>query len=387
MNYGSANQNNYRGSGIESKQATRSYKGSVNYGSMATNQHGSIAMHHHGSIAMQKHGSSITQKHGSTDMRKHVSHSPQKGSYRYNSERYGLERYGSGTHVSGTHGGSNRKYMSAYVFSAIKGSGTHTKNRDSNKYSSPSPNYYIFAPTFKPSEKIIPTYALRLPTFQPTASMTVPELPGLSKIVYPPTDVKIPSIDLSFQIKEGGNGWSSYPVNTSTIINAVSKVTGLNTKYITNVQLAGSRKGHRKLNSQFYFYYNITVPSKNDTTSQNQLYTTIVSFIVASVTNGTFTNYFKNISLPLNITSVTVSPYTLIYPEKSVMQSTTIVSNNTNTSNTSVFYIVFGTLLSFACVSTIAYFVYKKRNMKINAINFRDSIPNPIQKQIQLVPN
>jgi hypothetical protein len=422
MNYGSASQNNYQGSGVESKQTTSSYKGSMKYGSTAIKQHGSSATqnhgsiatrqygsttmhhygsskhgssatHHYGSTAIRQHGSISTQNHGSTAMRQRTSH---KGSYKYNSGTHGSGTHGSGTHYSGTHKGSNTKYMSAYVFSAIKGSGSKgsgakTKGSGPNKYSAPSPSniYNAFAPTYHPTEQLPEVYQPPPPTFYPTVTMTVPEIPGLSKILNHPTDdITIPPLSLSFQIKQGGNGWSSYPDPPAVLTSAVSRVTGINKKYITNLRLS-TQSNRRKLSSQFYFYYNITIPIQDatpDKNNQEKIYTAIVYILQYSVLSGAFTDYFKNISLPINITSIAASPYIIVYSAKPVVQSTTIESNNNNKSDPTLiyFYIVFGTLLSVGGISTVAYFVYKKRNMKNNAIKFRDSIPNPIQKQIQL---
>jgi len=444
MNYGSANQNNYQGSGVESKQTTSSYKGSMKYGSQAggSQVHGS---HVYGSQDMKKQSHNLVQrgsmKYGSTAIKKH-------GSMKYGSQRHtgstalykGSGRHtgstaiqkGSGRHSgstaiqkgSGRHSGSNTKYMSAYVFSTInygsnknkyctkysgpsaKGSGTKgsgargsgargsgTKGSGARGSSPPSPSniYNAFAPTYHPTEQLPEVYKPPPPTYYPTVKMTVPEIPGLSKILnHPNDDITIPQLSLSFQIKQGGNGWSSYPDPPAVLTSAVSAVTGLNKKYIKDMRVS-SQFNRRKLSSQFYFYYNITIPIQNatpDKNNQEKIYTAIVYSLQYSVVSGAFTDYFKNISLPINITSIAASPYIVVYPAKPVVQSTTIESTNNKSDPTLIyFYIVFGTLISVAGISTVAYFVYKKRNMKNNAIKFRDSIPNPIQKRIELVEN
>ena len=443
MNYGSANQNNYQ-SGIESKQTTTSYKGSMKYGSQV---HGSTAKQSHnvaqrgsmnyGSTTKQSHNvvqrSSMkygshnnnghssqihgSQVYGSTAMKKQSHNSIQHGSMNYGSQkhgsyaikRHGSQRHGSTAlhkvsqkHNSGSNGGSNTKYMSAYVFSAMnygsnnnyctksKGSGTRggsgaSRGSGANKYSAPSSSqiYDIFAPTHRPTEQEPPIYSPPRPTNQPTFTMTIPEIPGLSTILNPPTDITVPTIGLSFQIKQGGNGWSTYPDPPSTLTNAVSAVTGLNKKYITNMRVS-TQNSRRILTAQFYFYYNITVPIQDFNTDKNKLYTAIIYLLQYSVINGAFTDYFKNMSMPINITSIVVSPYTIVYPSQLRQIEST---NNKSDPTLFYFYIVFGTLISVAGVSNIAYFVYKKRNMKNNTIKFRDSIPNPMQKQIQLVAN
>jgi hypothetical protein len=382
MNYGSANQNNYQGSGVESKQTTTSYKGSINYGSQVYGSQ-SVKKQSHNSV---KHGS---MKYGSQT----------HGSYAIKTQ--GSQKHGSQTSTSnmlykgsGSYGGSNKKYMSVYVFSATnyqstnnnyctksKGSGkrySETKNSGSH---SPSQFYNIFSPTYQPTEQLPPIHQPPPPSYFPTSYMNIPKI-HLS--FDKNKDITIPPLSLSFQIKQGGNGWSIYTDLPSTLTNAVSAVTGLNKKFITNMRVS-TQNSRRTLTAQFYFYYNITVPIQDINRDKNKLYTTIVYLLQYSIIDGTFTDYFKNMSMPINITSIAASPYTIVYPAKSTVQSTTIESNSNNHDKTLFyFYVVFGTLVSVAGISTVAYFVYKKRNMKNNAIKFRDSIPNPMQKQIQL---
>jgi len=405
MNYGSANQNNYQ-SGIESKKGSMSY-GSQNTGSTAIKKqsHNSIQ---HGSMkySSQKHGSYAIKGHGSQRHSSQVHGSQRHGSQGHGSQGHGSQRHGSQRHGStalhkgshkynsGSHGGSNKKYMSAYVFSATNyGSNNNnycTKTKGSGtKGSAPHSSYIYnaFAPTLTPTEQLPPIYTPPPPTYFPTSYMNMPKIP----ISFEKNDdITIPPLSLSFQIKQGGNGWSSYPDPPTVLTSAVSAVTGLNKKYIKDMRVS-SQSNRRKLSSQFYFYYNITLPIQDanlDKNNQEKIYTAIVYILQYSVVSGAFTNYFKNISLPINITSMAASPYIIVYSAKPVVQSTTIESTNNKSDPTLIyFYIVFGTLVLVAGASTIAYFVYKKRNMKNNTINIRDSIPNPMQKQIQLVAN
>jgi hypothetical protein len=140
INYGSANQNNYQGSGIESKHSFKVSKNSMKYGS-------------------QRHGSNTFHKYSQK-------RSSYTSSYKYNS---GHIKYTSDYVLSDIIYGSNRNSQN------IKHSGTKhsgTKHSTKQTYSSPSP-----APTNR-------NYNPRLPTFQPTMTATVPELPyGLDDIM------------------------------------------------------------------------------------------------------------------------------------------------------------------------------------------------------------
>jgi hypothetical protein len=360
MNYGSQAQKH---SSINHGSTAMKRHGSMNYGSHNAQKHSSV---NHGSTAIKKHGSmnygSQTQKHssvnhGSTAMKRHGSQN--KGSYKH----------------------SNIKYMSAYVFSATtKGS---TKNSYCSRNIGSNPNEpKAFSPTMEPTEQLPETYSAPPPTHYPTTPMWMRGEPIVEK---QSDDINIPPLSLSFQIKQGGNGWSIYPLNNTLLTNAVSKVTGLYKKYIIDMHTY-QRQIKRQLSTQIYFYYNISLPISDINTDPKNKYNIVSNILQTSVKNGAFTNFFKQQGIQVNITSVITSPYTIVYQPKQTTQSTTIESNASNATNPTLyyFYVVFASLVSFGGFYACAYFVYKRKVIRKIEPTFTDSIPNPMQKRIQL---
>ena len=391
QNHGSQNHGSQK-HGSTRQSSTK--HGSMNYGSHNAQKHSSV---NHGSTAMKMHGStrhvsmnygSQAQKHssvnhGSTAMKMH-------GSTRYGSQKHGSQAQGSHTfHKSsykhsqnkGSYKHSNIKYMSAYVFSTIT-QGSTKNSYCSRNIGSNQNQRNAFSPTMEPTEQLPETYSPPLPTNYPTTSIWIPGLPFSNK---QPDDINIPPLSLSFQIKQGGNGWSMYPLNNTLLTNAVSKVTGLDKKYITEMHTK-QHQTKRMLSIQIYFYYNITMPISDNNVDPKNKYHTISNILQTSVKNGAFTNYFKQQGVQVNITTVITSPYTIVYQQKQTTQSTAIESNASDATNPTLyyFYIVFASLVSFGGFYACAYFVYKRKVIRKIEPTFTDSIPNPMQKRIQL---
>lgn len=370
MNYGSYKYSNKIksniGSGVENK-----YSGA---GSHVLNKLGS-----HGSYAFHKNGGS--------------GHTSQSGRI-----------YGSNS------GHSNSKYMSAYIFSAVNG-GSGTKygsgkysgssvnrgslpkygsnsrsgqtygsgaNRGSGKqclsYSLPNTDR-LFAPTMYPTETMMDIYELPQPTFSPTESRNMPKI----KLTFEKSnDVSIPNMPLTFQIKQGANGWSNYGNMPPILTKEVSKITGLDKQYITGMNILHSTQ--RKLLSSFYFYYNITTPPiSTDNTYVKSIYNNIIYKLTESVKNGNFTNDLWKQGYKINVTNIQVSSYSII------PQSSNSIENHNDTKNNLSLYIYVTaiSIVSAGLLFCVFGYIYKRRlaNKIEPSAKVRDSIPNPLHTE------
>jgi hypothetical protein len=418
--------------GHSSKHGSLAYGHSgINHGSTV---HGSSRHEYtrHGSTAyvhsVSKHGST---RHGSTA---YVHSGSKHGSTRHGSTRHGSTTHGSGLHKnsgskhgSGTkgHSGSNAKghggstahgsgakgnhIFSAYVFSGAKygssrhGSSRHESNphtsvtykhsnhkgcgiHGSTKYIHSGPSKYgsgtsAFSPTLEPTESLPEVYSPPQPTFNPTESMKI-NIPNIQSVRNNP-DTHIPPLPLSFQINQGADGWSSYPdspPNTKILTTVVSKIIKLEASSITNMKIHSDKIFNRVLYiypTRIRFSYNITTtPIKIINNIPNELYYNITFRLKSAILDNTFNEELHNLGLNINITSIQISKYSLVYPESTSIDST---PKNDVTENNK-FYITLGSIVLFGILTATTFLIYTNRKTSTDK-NFIDDIPNPLQRQ------
>ena len=223
-----------------------------------------------------------------------------------------------------------------------------------------------------PTESLPEVVSPPRPTFRPTSSMKIPQIPIVFK---PSTDIDVPNMPLTFQIKQGANGWSDYPDSPSILTDEISKIAGIDKKYITGIQATQTYK--RNLLSIIYFYYNITTPPIS--TNKNyveSIYKAIVYKLTESTNDGTFSEDLWKLGYKINVTSIIVLQY---YQPP---QTTNSLENKPTGEATTSFYVYISILsiIAASLICTAMYCVCKKRLDKKKEIvaKIRDSIPNPL---------
>jgi hypothetical protein len=356
------------------------HRGSTDYrGSMA--HHGSGATHGSGAHRgpMAHHGSGAT--HGSGAHRGSMAHHGSGATHGSGAHRGSTNHQGSTTHHgstvyygSGAARGSGARYWSATV------SGSIPKSASSNRYWAPtiqygstkitqsgikqhstnrgssSKQYNMFAPTLKPTENLPPTYNAPNPTFTPTTSFIIPDIP------------------LTFQIDHDLSGYSDPPQLKIALTNEVSKITDLDTKYITNMEIYTNSR--RLLNTVLRVHYNITLPLTP--LPSKSIYNTIIYKLTNSVKTGTFSSDLQKQGYNINVTNIIISPYVPITksPNTNAIES----QQNTNLVNTSQYiFISVMTLLTSALTFSSCYYVYIRQKRNKQETKFIDNIPNPLQ--------
>jgi hypothetical protein len=375
--------------------------------------HGSTAKQYHGSTAKQYHGSGAKQHsalyHGSTAKQYH-------GSTAYHSSTHGSgAQHHSAAHYSSTHGsrgnsqhnfkGSGPKHQSIAYRGSTHGSRSQqhsalyhgstalkSKGSGAEKYGSGknknSMQYNIFTPTRAPTEALPPVYQPPNPTYNPTLSIKIPEMPISFKEVN--AGISVPEIPLTFQIEQGTNGWATYP-NTPPVTNAfqntVVKITGLSNSNILNMHIKDKKYNRRMLKTSITFIYNITVsPEKINEKTQDKAYIKLVNILSDSIKNRTFNNELRSEGLFLNTTTIQFSLYTILYPE-----SNAIISSNGNTKQESVSSTITISVLSVLALAgggAFAFYIYKRmRNKENKTETVTELTRSPIIKQsVDVIP-
>jgi hypothetical protein len=342
MNYGNSY---YSKSGVELKSSSGGYS-YIGSGP----KHGSVSIHGSGS----NHGSGSS--YGSANI--HGSGS-KTSNHKYMSTHV-LRAYGSGSQGSGSQGSGSQGY-------------------GSSKYSHSGSHYGLFSPTMEPTEELPPIYQPPSPTYRPTSTMKIPNIPITFKTS---DDITVPNMHLTFQIKQGANGWSSYPDSTS-LNSAVSTILGLDEKYITNMRFKTNMR--RLLLSSFEFSYNITTPPiSSDPVIVKLTYYNISYKLKSAVSKGVFTDYLRKQGYAINVTTIEISEYNLVnQPETNAIES----KGSANEISTSFYiYVSIISLTMTGLLASGCYFIYKRKLTNKIATEARcvDSIPNPINSQIKI---
>jgi len=269
--------------------------------------------------------------------------------------------YGSGVESKTSYQGSGAiHYGSAnthYGSIAIRGSGTihgsAAKQGSGGTYS--SPNHGAFSPTIMPTEALPPVIQAPRPTFTPSKSINIPKI----KINH-----AVPNIPITFHVKHGASGWATFPDDptlTEAFENAVSRATDNSNAQINNLRIMNTAVA-RRLITELWFAYNITAYSPE---TPLQTYDTMTQSLRTSVKTHQFSMYLHESGLPVNITSIEISPY-IIVETKAVQPGSLEI-------NLVALYVSLGSIMVF--ISIMYYFVNKHSNIKNETI---DTIPNPI---------
>lgn len=290
------------------------FHGYSKHGSNA--KYGSIAVHgsnNHGSGA--KHRSSVHgSKHGSGSIWHSSGADTRHGSYKMYSPG------GNGHHRgSGANGGCEAR-------------GSRTRGTDDNI------RYNLFSPTREPTESFPEVYKPPPPTNFPTDSSNFPKI----KLSFnQPTSggIEVPQIPLSFQIQQGANGWAQYP-DSPPVIKAITKVAaktaGVTESAITNMKI--ERKSRRALSTAVTITYDITTtPETVGLKSQQATYDLLIYKLELSVKSNNFSSELQKLGIPLNISSISFSEYTVFYPtmtptvQQNVLTSGGVKNDNNKT--------------------------------------------------------
>jgi hypothetical protein len=369
------------------------YGKSINYGSGAK-VYGSVTKDNHSSGKYKhsafSHGSGRANKYGSSAQGKQYSgktYGSGAQGKQYSGKTYGSgaqgKQYSGKTYGSGARSYSTKTYGSGAQGKQYSGK-TYGSGAQGKHYSLPFVN--AFSPTLMPTESLPEVFHPPNPTYYPTAFIRIP-------ITFNP-EYTIPSLPLSFQIRQGATGWSSYPdsppnsmQNCKNILTvAVSKITELDESRITNMQVAHSNL-RRLSNSliKIVFSYNITtLPVKIVNDLPNTMYYNITNLLKNAINDNTFNRYLHTLGLDMNITSIQISNYSVVYPIENAIESDG-ASNNTGSTISTQIYIGIGCISIIGILSTAGYFIYKKR--KIMSKTSEQEIPQIKRNYIDVIPN
>ncbi len=265
-----------------------------------------------------------------------------------------------------------------------------------------SQKYNIFAPTMAPTESLPEVISPPPPSYHPTSSLAIPDIP------------------LTFHINQQANGkgkWSYMPTtNTNKILkNTIAKLTNRENIYISNLQFkAGAEKlaknndnGRALKETRLTLNYNITTTiAKKD--NPNVVYGSVKNKLILSINNGAFNKYLKQEGLPFNITNINCSPFslTLAYYRDPTFQPTafnlTTVGEQENDKNNEItrqgnllIIIILSSNCAFLLVCSLLCAYYRKNHGATTGETgdsflveptprriYIDVIPNPIQKRL-----
>lgn len=337
------------GSGVESKYSSKigSYNVKKGYGSAARGSynHGSSPIH-----KSYKYGSSAT----------HRSNAKYGSNVVHGSNNHGSYKHGSGSifysskyirHSSGAIG-SNVKYGSSKMYSqtAMSGSngrsgarGSGSNGGSGTRGSYETRRYNLFSPTREPTESFPEVYQPPPPTNYPTDSSNFPKIKlSFEKPTNERSDgIEVPQIPLSFQIQQGANGWAQYPDSppvTNAVTKVASKTVGLAESAVTNMKIA--RKNRRVLSNAVTvtITYDITTnPESVGLKSQEATYNLLIYKLKLSVKSNNFSMELHKMGVPLNISSISFSEYTVFYPtmtptvQQNVLTSGGVKNDNNKT--------------------------------------------------------
>ena len=275
--------NIYQGSQRSSLNGHKKTYNHVFHGSQRV--HGSQKIHSHHSF------------HGSSKINTHSYHKP------YNHVFHGSQK--TQTHHS-FHGSQK-----IHTYHSFQGS---QKTQSYSKINA-------FSPTRQPTEGLPPTTKAPPPTFYPTQSFIIPDIP------------------LSFNIKQGFYGYVSNANDALSVLTKVSAQTAeIDVTEIRNAQLFSETAAQRKLSASFLFDYNIATIANNE--SPDVTYKKIVSRLKTSISNNNFTNSIKKMNITLVANDIVASPYSVVSAKNQTISSSLSQNSDNNTTKTIVFVII-----------------------------------------------
>jgi len=256
-----------------------------------------------------------------------------------------------------------------------------------------------------PTEALPPIYSPPRPTYRPTYSLEIPQLP------------------ITFHINQHGKLYIVVsPMTSIAVTKVISKIANLDKKYITNLQFQTTQNDRRRLAESFILNYNITIPVLKNI-DPNLIYQTTKKSLIESVANNTFNSLAHNEGIDLNVTSINIAPYIvdenypIPKPTYNPSTSPTINSSVASNSNINVYtddgntnkdtiIIILVSNCTFFIIVTMLYIHHRKQRastttitttttpmaerevslVDANAITTRrtmiDVIPNPLQKSL-----
>jgi len=235
------------------------------------------------------------------------------------------------------------------------------------------------SPTMYPTEIIPPTIKAPKPTYTPTSSLNIPNIP------------------LFFNLKHYGSG----QVSDSSIVvltKAISKVTGLSKSALTNMRFNMNDRflsqAQERANSSFILTYSIITTSFNGLT-EKETYDKIVDSLKKSVQTKKINIEISKVekamnvlNLSLKIFSVNASEYILLsLPITPTPPPTTIYMQNSFSNNVQnpknetaiLLGVTFAVIILF-----VGFFITKQKKNRLisnaneNKVQMVDVIPNPI---------
>jgi hypothetical protein len=237
-----------------------------------------------------------------------------------------------------------------------------------------------------PTEALPPIYSPPPPSYYPTSSFSIPDIP------------------LSFQIDQHGIGhWSLMPtVDANKILKiTIAKITSRENIYVSNFQFKATQKHKRRILKETGFILNYTITTtlaKKD--NPNIIYTSLKGQLESSVNNGTFNAYLKQEGVPINVTSITCSPYILVLAaynsptfkptfKPSAVNSTTVNGNVPPENNQIIgqdnltIIIILVSNCTFFIIATLLYIHYRKNQRAVTASETATQITEP--REVSLV--
>ena len=271
---------------------------------------------------------------------------------------------GSSTRSSNQGSGPNF-YSSKYIWHSSGAIGSNKYHGGSGKKGSDyNRQYNVFSPTRRPTESLPEVYKPPTPTFQPTVTLTVPELPLSFPSLMSSGNIQIPEIPLSFQIQQGANGWAQYPDSppvTKAVTKVAAKTTGLKETDVTNMKIV--RKNRRALSTAVTITYDITTtPESVGLKSQQATYDLLIYKLQLSVKNNNFSTELHKLGIQLNISSIGFSEYTVFYPTMTPTVKQNVLTSDglkNGTPTIESVFICFGILLVLFIIGSFGLLLYR----------------------------
>jgi hypothetical protein len=237
-------------------------------------------------------------------------------------------------------------------------------------------SYNIFSPTRQPTEAMLPIYQPPAPTYRPTKTMAIPKIPITFDNPTPTNDgIVVPEIPLSFQIEQGADGWAKYP-DTPSVYSIFKKVSantaGITEDSITNMHIENTNRRILLVSIHLRITYNITIsPYSIGERTPIATYNKITNRLITSIKNNNFSTELLRFGLPINITFIHFSDYTVFsYPTQAPSINQNILSSsgiNNNAMKTSdIIYISISCLVALGMFIALFAITKKYRNSLIN---------------------
>jgi hypothetical protein len=386
------NRHSNYGSGVESKHSSNlnsngysATRGSVrNAGYSATRgswKTGSNALFTIANIGIHSYSINYCtfNKHSGKKMSGNIGYSGTTG-------QSGTKGYSGATSQSGTKGYSgpaSKSGTKGYSGLASK-SGTkgYSGNIGSKKYF--NDDAHLFTPTRMPTEALPPIYSPPRPTYSPTSSLEIPQLP------------------ITFHINQHGKLYIVVsPITSIAVTKVISKIANLDKKYITNLKFESSHNNRRRLADSFTLSYNITIPVLKNM-DPSSIYQITKKNLIDSVANNTFNSLAHNEGVDLNVTSINVAPYIVdedyhiskptykpsLMPisNSSVTSESNINSyNDDGNSNKNTIIIILVSNCTFFIIVTMLYIHHRKQRASTTTTTLTTTTTPMPEREVSLV--